>query len=130
MHNVVHRGALRSRVARPNLLRAFPSVRNGARAGARQGRSGHACGEGYGTAALALVARTAVGIDLDPDSVRHASARYMAMNVGFRAGDCTQIPAADASFDLVVSFETIEHLSEQSGCSASSSVFCARTGCW
>jgi len=72
-----------------------------------------ACGEGYGTAALALVARTAVGIDLDPDSVRHASARYMAMNVGFRAGDCTQIPAADASFDLVVSFETIEHLSEQ-----------------
>jgi ubiquinone/menaquinone biosynthesis C-methylase UbiE len=72
-----------------------------------------ACGEGYGTAALALVARTAVGVDLDPESVRHASARYMAMNVGFRAGDCTQIPAADASFDLAVSFETIEHLSEQ-----------------
>ena len=72
-----------------------------------------ACGEGYGTAALALVARTAVGVDLDPDSVRHASARYMAMNVGFRAGDCTQIPAGDASFDLAVSFETIEHLSEQ-----------------
>jgi ubiquinone/menaquinone biosynthesis C-methylase UbiE len=72
-----------------------------------------ACGEGYGTAALALVARTAVGVDLDRDSVRHASARYMAMNVGFRAGDCTQIPAADGSFDLAVSFETIEHLTEQ-----------------
>ena len=72
-----------------------------------------ACGEGYGTAALALVARTAVGVDLDPESVRHASARYMAMNVGFRTGDCTQIPAGDASFDLAVSFETIEHLTEQ-----------------
>jgi ubiquinone/menaquinone biosynthesis C-methylase UbiE len=72
-----------------------------------------ACGEGYGTAALALVARTAIGVDLDPDSVRHASARYMAMNVGFRAGDCTQIPAGDASFDVAVSFETIEHLTEQ-----------------
>jgi len=72
-----------------------------------------ACGEGYGTAALALVARTAVGVDLDPESVRHASARYMAMNVAFRVGDCTQIPAAEASFDLAVSFETIEHLTEQ-----------------
>lgn len=72
-----------------------------------------ACGEGYGTAALALVARTAMGVDLDPESVRHAAAKYMAMNVGFRIGDCTAIPAADASFDLAVSFETIEHLTEQ-----------------
>ncbi len=72
-----------------------------------------ACGEGYGTAALALVARSAVGVDRDAESVRHAAARYMAMNVGFRTGDCTQIPAGDASFDLAVSFETIEHLNEQ-----------------
>jgi ubiquinone/menaquinone biosynthesis C-methylase UbiE len=72
-----------------------------------------ACGEGYGTAALALVAKTAVGVDLDPESVHHAAVRYTGMNVAFRAGDCTQIPAADASFDLVVSFETIEHLAEQ-----------------
>lgn len=72
-----------------------------------------ACGEGYGTAALALVARTAMGVDLDPESVRHAAAKYMAMNVGFRIGDCTAIPATDASFDLAVSFETIEHLTEQ-----------------
>ncbi|MEO7040211.1 MAG: methyltransferase domain-containing protein [Candidatus Elarobacter sp.] len=72
-----------------------------------------ASGEGYGTAALALVARSAVGVDLDEDSVRHAAARYTAMNLDFRVGDCTQIPAADASFDVVVSFETIEHLTGQ-----------------
>jgi SAM-dependent methyltransferase len=72
-----------------------------------------ACGEGYGTAALALVARSALGVDVDPATVRHAGARYTAMNVDFRAGECTQIPAADDSFDLVVSFETIEHLTQQ-----------------
>lgn len=72
-----------------------------------------ACGEGYGTAALALVARSALGVDVDTASVRHAAARYTAMNIGFRSGQCTEIPAADASFDLVVSFETIEHLTEQ-----------------
>lgn len=72
-----------------------------------------ASGEGYGTAALALVARSAVGVDLDENSVRHAAARYTAMNLDFRVGDCTQIPAADGSFDVVVSFETIEHLTGQ-----------------
>src|ERR1700682_3580605 len=65
-----------------------------------------ACGEGYGTAALALVARSAIGVDIDQDSIRHAAARYTAMNLDFRLGDCTQIPAADASVDVVVSFET------------------------
>lgn len=72
-----------------------------------------ASGEGYGTAALALVARSAVGVDLDENSVRHAAARYTAMNLDFRVGDCTQIPAADGAFDVVVSFETIEHLTGQ-----------------
>jgi protein-L-isoaspartate O-methyltransferase len=72
-----------------------------------------ASGEGYGSAALALVARSVLGVDKDEDSVRHAAARYTAMNLDFRAGDCTHIPVADASIDLVVSFETIEHLEAQ-----------------
>ena len=72
-----------------------------------------ACGEGYGTAALSLVAKSAVGVDNDGETIQHAAARYTAMNVDFRLGDCTEIPAADAAFDLVVSFETIEHLAEQ-----------------
>lgn len=71
-----------------------------------------ASGEGYGTAALALVARSALGVDSDEATVRHAGARYTGMNLDFRAGDATQIPAADGAFDLVVSFETIEHLAE------------------
>ena len=71
------------------------------------------CGEGYGAAALALVARSVVGMDIDQQSVRHAAARYTAMNLDFRVGDCCDIPAGDATFDVIVSFETIEHLTGQ-----------------
>lgn len=72
-----------------------------------------ASGEGYGAAYLSMVARSVVGVDIDPQSVRHAASRYTEMNLSFRVGSCTHIPLADASVDLVVSFETIEHLSEQ-----------------
>jgi SAM-dependent methyltransferase len=71
-----------------------------------------ACGEGYGSSYLAQVASSVVGVDSDAETVRHAASRYTAMNLRFRAGDATQLPLADDSFDLVVSFETIEHLVE------------------
>ena len=71
-----------------------------------------ASGEGYGAAYLAIAARSVVGVDIDPESIRHAASRYTAMNLSFLAGSCTRIPLADASIDLVVSFETIEHIEE------------------
>jgi SAM-dependent methyltransferase len=74
-----------------------------------------ACGEGYGASYLAQVARSVVGIDSDGDAIRHAASRYTAMNLRFRTGDAAQLPLADGSFDLVVSFETIEHLVEHEG---------------
>ena len=71
-----------------------------------------ASGEGYGAAYLAIAARSVVGVDIDPESVRHAAARYTAMNLSFRTGSCTRIPLPNESVDLVVSFETIEHIEE------------------
>ncbi|HEY0383935.1 MAG TPA: class I SAM-dependent methyltransferase, partial [Candidatus Elarobacter sp.] len=71
-----------------------------------------ASGEGYGAAYLAIAARSVVGVDVDPESVRHAAARYTAMNLSFLAGSCTRIPLASHSIDLVVSFETLEHIEE------------------
>lgn len=73
-----------------------------------------ACGEGYGSAFLATVAREVVGVDVDPAAIAHASARYSAENLRFVVASCTELPQADESFDLVVSFETIEHLALQS----------------
>lgn len=73
-----------------------------------------ACGEGYGAASLAGVAADVVGIDIDETSIAHAAKRYSRYrNLRFRAGDATELPFADRSFDLVTSFETLEHLAAQ-----------------
>jgi ubiquinone/menaquinone biosynthesis C-methylase UbiE len=72
-----------------------------------------ACGEGYGSFLLAHAAQSVVGIDISPEAIGHAQARYARPNLRFAAGSVTALPLATASFDLVVSFETIEHLAEQ-----------------
>ena len=71
-----------------------------------------AAGEGYGSAFLAQTARSVVGVDCDAASVAHASAAYGAANLRFLSGDARRLPLPDATFDLVVSFETLEHFSE------------------
>jgi 2-polyprenyl-3-methyl-5-hydroxy-6-metoxy-1,4-benzoquinol methylase len=68
-----------------------------------------ACGEGYGSAVLARAALKVTGVDISPEAIAHARARYLAGNIDFRQGSCEEIPLQDASVDAVVSFETIEH---------------------
>lgn len=69
-----------------------------------------ACGVGYGSAFLAGVARSVVGVDASEQAVAYARERYGAANVEFRTGDVERLDVPDASFDVVCSFETIEHL--------------------
>jgi GT2 family glycosyltransferase/SAM-dependent methyltransferase/glycosyltransferase involved in cell wall biosynthesis len=71
-----------------------------------------AAGEGYGSALLADVARSVVGVELDAASVRHAREAYPRENLHFLEGDATRIPLPDACVDMVVSFETLEHLGD------------------
>jgi SAM-dependent methyltransferase len=67
-------------------------------------------GDGYGTAMLAAAgAASATGIDIDEESIAHAAKRYGPM---FQQADASALPFEDASFDLVVCFETIEHLDD------------------
>ena len=73
-----------------------------------------ACGEGYGSSLLAKEASSVVGMDLSAEAIGHARLRYVADNLAFSQGSCSALPFGDASFDLVVSFETIEHLLAQS----------------
>ena len=68
-----------------------------------------ACGEGYGSAVLAGVAARVYGVDIAPDAIAHAKAKYRRPNVEFLTGHCADIPLAAGTVDLVVSFETIEH---------------------
>lgn len=74
-----------------------------------------ACGEGYGSVLLADAATEVVGLDISPEAVAHARARYgHRTNLRFDVADCTQLDhLPDASFDLIVSFETLEHVQAQ-----------------
>jgi ubiquinone/menaquinone biosynthesis C-methylase UbiE len=71
-----------------------------------------ACGEGYGSNLLSKNAREVTGIDLDSKTINHASKKYSKNNLKFIQGKVEDIPAADSSFDVVISFETLEHTNE------------------
>ena len=72
-----------------------------------------ACGEGYGSALLARTAASVLGVDLSAEAIAHARARYVADGLRFEQGDVRRLDGVpDASIDLVVSFETLEHLAE------------------
>jgi SAM-dependent methyltransferase len=71
-----------------------------------------AAGEGYGTALLAQVARSVVGVEVSAEAVAHAAKAYRGPNFRFLKGDARCLPLDDASVDAVVSFETIEHFYE------------------
>ncbi len=73
-----------------------------------------ACGEGYGSNLLAGKASSVCGVDISKQAVEHARSRYGGnANVEFRIGDAAQLDFPDKNFDVVVSFETLEHLAAQ-----------------
>jgi SAM-dependent methyltransferase/glycosyltransferase involved in cell wall biosynthesis len=74
-----------------------------------------ACGEGYGSALLGRVARSVLGVDLDAQTVAFARRNYGSPHVVFQCGDAANLEHEPNSFDVVVSFETIEHLIDHEG---------------
>jgi SAM-dependent methyltransferase len=71
-----------------------------------------ACGEGYGSNLLSKNAREVTGIDMDSKTINQASKKYSKNNLKFIQGKVEDIPVAENSFDVVVSFETLEHTKE------------------
>lgn len=72
-----------------------------------------ACGEGYGSALLAKRALSVLGLDVSDTAIAHASARYKSSNLRFAQADATALVLPEASIEVVVSFETLEHLNAQ-----------------
>jgi SAM-dependent methyltransferase len=64
------------------------------------------CGTGLLLRRFAAIARRAVGVDLSPGMLAHASARGLQVH----EGSATALPFDDASFDVVVSFKTLPHV--------------------
>ena len=69
-----------------------------------------ASGEGYGTSILAEVARSAIGVDISKEVIDLAQTKYKSGNISFKVGSCEDIPLPSSSVDVVVSFETLEHI--------------------
>jgi SAM-dependent methyltransferase len=71
------------------------------------------CGEGYGAAHLAATARHVLGVDR-AEAIAIAAARHAGPRLAFRAADLERLEL-DERFDLVVSFQVIEHLPDPVG---------------
>ncbi len=69
------------------------------------------CGEGYGADLIAGVARRVVAVDYDAVAVDHVRARYPRVEV--MQANLAELPLPDASVDVVVNFQVIEHLWNQ-----------------
>ncbi|MFN0140823.1 MAG: class I SAM-dependent methyltransferase [Pyrinomonadaceae bacterium] len=69
-----------------------------------------ACGTGYGLAFLRARAKSVTGVDVDIDAAREALSECDTDSVHVLLGDGTNLPFNDESFDVVTSFETLEHL--------------------
>ncbi len=69
------------------------------------------CGEGYGADLIADVARRVVAVDYDAATVAHVRSRYPRVEV--MQANLATLPLPDASVDVVVNFQVIEHLWDQ-----------------
>ncbi|OBJ34951.1 class I SAM-dependent methyltransferase [Mycobacterium colombiense] len=69
------------------------------------------CGEGYGADLIAGVARRVIAVDYDEAAVAHVRRRYPRVDV--MQANLAQLPLPDASVDIVVNFQVIEHLWDQ-----------------
>ena len=52
----------------------------------------------------------AYGVEIDQDAVDYSRAHYAKSNLKYLQGSADKIPLEDHSVDVVVSFETIEHI--------------------
>ncbi|HMP79087.1 MAG TPA: class I SAM-dependent methyltransferase [Pirellulaceae bacterium] len=73
-----------------------------------------ACGTGYGSRMLVDEggAKQVFGFDVSPEAIEYANAKYRRPNIEFAVADGRDLPVAPETMDVVVSFETLEHVSD------------------
>lgn len=68
------------------------------------------CGTGYGTHELSLLAKDIVGIDIWRKGLIFCHKKYCTRKTSFLRGSGCNLAFKDNSFDLVISFQVIEHI--------------------
>jgi len=71
-----------------------------------------ASGSGYGAEILARSAASVVGLELAREAVDYARRHRVPGRLEFLVADAHQSPFGNSVFDVIVSFETIEHLTD------------------
>lgn len=69
-----------------------------------------ACGNGFGTNLISEKAKKVYGLDLDKETVDLCKDKYSSGNLHFKEGDATNLSFDDNYFNVILSFETIEHI--------------------
>lgn len=69
-----------------------------------------ASGFGYGAAYFSKLCRHVEALDIGKENIEFSSSTYKLDNVNYVLGDVTDLPYNNESFNVYVSFETIEHL--------------------
>jgi SAM-dependent methyltransferase len=70
------------------------------------------CNNGYGSAVLGGACSQVVALDVSPAAIADAKERFGNRRIDFRVYDGLNIPFDGQSFDMVASFQVIEHLED------------------
>lgn len=68
------------------------------------------CGSGYGSNLLSNIASKVTAIDVDSKAINWAKTHYTANNLEFRCGSIHESLNPKEKFDVIVSFQVIEHV--------------------
>lgn len=73
-----------------------------------------ACGSGYGSDFLLKTgAKKIIGVDISEETISYCKEKYPDDGIEFLIGSVEKIPIGNNSVDIIVSFETIEHVDEK-----------------
>jgi 2-polyprenyl-3-methyl-5-hydroxy-6-metoxy-1,4-benzoquinol methylase len=71
-----------------------------------------ACGVGYGSWLMSQRCSHVYGVDVSKDALKHAKTHFQAKNIDFIDANDFEFPG---QLDVIISFETIEHMDEIAG---------------
>ncbi len=70
------------------------------------------CNSGYGTHLLSQTCNRVTGADVSPEAIKTANAKYHHDNLSFQLIDGISLPFESASFDVISSFQVVEHIAD------------------